>query len=60
MKAKDLIMRGSQLQNERKALTTLWQEIAENFYPQRADFTLTRYIGEETTMPRLPMEAVLR
>lgn len=47
MKAKDLIMRGSQLQNERKALTTLWQEIAENFYPQRADFTLTRYIGEE-------------
>jgi len=36
-----------QLYNERKAMTTLWQEIAENFYPQRADFTLTRYIGEE-------------
>ena len=47
MKAKDLIMRGMQLYNDRKAMTTLWQEISENFYPQRADFTLTRYIGEE-------------
>jgi hypothetical protein len=47
MKPTDLIMRGLSLYNERKALTTLWQEIAENFYPQRADFTLTRYIGEE-------------
>ena len=47
MKAKDLVARGSELYNERKALTTLWQEIGENFYPQRADFTLTRYIGEE-------------
>ena len=47
MKPKDLVMRGMQLFNERKAITTLWQEIAENFYPQRADFTLTRYIGEE-------------
>lgn len=42
-----LIQRGSMLFSERKAMTTLWQEIAENFYPQRADFTLTRYIGEE-------------
>ena len=47
MKPKDLIERGSLLFSERKAATTLWQEIAENFYPQRADFTLTRYIGEE-------------
>jgi len=47
MRAKDLIERGSELFSERKAITTLWQEIAENFYPQRADFTLTRYIGEE-------------
>ena len=30
-----------------KAITTLWQEIAENFYPQRADFTIRRYVGEE-------------
>ena len=47
MKAKDLIIRGMSLYSERKAITTLWQEIAENFYPQRADFTSTRYIGEE-------------
>ncbi len=47
MKPKDLIERGLLLFAERKAATTLWQEIAENFYPQRADFTLTRYIGEE-------------
>lgn len=45
--ASKLVERGGQLFAERKAATTLWQEIAENFYPQRADFTLTRYIGEE-------------
>lgn len=42
-----LVERGLELYNERKAILTLWQEIAENFYPQRADFTLTRYVGEE-------------
>lgn len=47
MRPQDLVQRGSFLFNKRKAITSLWQEIAENFYPQRADFTLTRYIGEE-------------
>jgi len=47
MRPKDLIERGAVLFKERMAITSLWQEIAENFYPQRADFTLTRYIGEE-------------
>lgn len=47
MKPRELVERGARLFSERKAITTLWQEIAENFYPQRADFTLTRYIGEE-------------
>jgi hypothetical protein len=47
MKGKELAERAGQLQGERKAMLTLWQEIAENFYPQRADFIVNRYIGEE-------------
>lgn len=47
MKAKDLVARSGQLFKDRKAILTLWQEIAENFYPQRADFTIRRYVGEE-------------
>lgn len=47
MKPQKLIERGTGLFTERKAITTLWQELAENFFPQRADFTINRYIGEE-------------
>ena len=47
MSSRGLVARGMKLFTERKAITSLWQEIAENFYPQRADFTTTRYIGEE-------------
>ena len=47
MRPRELSERAGKLFADRKAITTLWQEIAENFYPQRADFTIRRYIGEE-------------
>jgi hypothetical protein len=47
MRPQDISIRAASLFSDRKAITTLWQEIAENFYPQRADFTIRRYIGEE-------------
>lgn len=43
----DLINVGSRLHSDRATLLSLWQEIADNFYPERADFTITRYLGEE-------------
>ncbi len=47
MKPREICERAGLLYSERKAITTLWQDIAENFYPQRADFTIRRYVGEE-------------
>ena len=32
---------------KRGSLMSLWQEIAENFYPERADFTVVRSIGDD-------------
>lgn len=47
MRPREIAERAGKLWSDRKAITTLWQDIAENFYPQRADFTIRRYIGEE-------------
>lgn len=47
MTPQQIAERAKKLFSDRKAITTLWQEIAENFYPQRADFTIRRYVGEE-------------
>lgn len=40
-----LIDMGDQLFTDRSNLDRLWQDIAENFYPERADFTYTRPLG---------------
>lgn len=42
-----LLEQGNQLFGKRSALVSLWQEIADNFYPERADFTLSRNIGQD-------------
>ena len=47
MSVEFLLAQGGKLFDERFNLLTLWQEIAENFYPERADFTVNRSLGSE-------------
>lgn len=47
MTPKQLIERGDHLYGKRGTLLSLWQEIADNFYPERADFTITRPLGDD-------------
>jgi hypothetical protein len=47
MDAKKLAELGENLLSKKGPLNSLHQEIAENFYPQRADFTVTRWLGED-------------
>lgn len=42
-----LIKQGDDLFGKRGSLLSYWQEVADNFYPERADFTNRRYLGEE-------------
>ena len=46
-RAKALISQGDSLFTQKLTLISLWQEMAEHFYPERADFTVNRYLGEE-------------
>ena len=42
-----LVSQGGKLFEKRGSLLSLWQRLAENFYPERADFTVTRNVGSE-------------
>ena len=46
-RTREVIRHGNSLFTKKRNLDSLWQEIAENFYPERADFTSVRYQGEE-------------
>lgn len=46
-RAKDVLKIGDDLFGKKEQVNALWQEIALNFYPERADFTDKRNDGEE-------------
>ncbi len=47
MNPTELIQRGDSLWSKRSSLESLWQEIADQFFVERADFTTTRNIGDD-------------
>lgn len=42
-----ILKQGQHLFGKHDRMLNLWQEIAENFYPERADFTIKRSVGTE-------------
>ena len=45
--AKSLIQRADRVLGKRRSMVDLWQNIADHFYPMRADFTVRRDLGDE-------------
>lgn len=46
-RVRDLVQQGDRLFSKRQPILSLWQTMAEQFYPIRADFTTSRSLGEE-------------
>jgi hypothetical protein len=46
-RVRDLAEQGDQLFSKRQSIHSLWQSIAEQFYPERADFTTSFTPGQE-------------
>jgi hypothetical protein len=46
-RARELIAQGDHLFGKREPLMSLWQEICDLCYPERADFTTTRSLGDD-------------
>ena len=46
-RAKQLLAQGEELFSKRSNLMTFWQCVAEQFYVERADFTVQRSLGED-------------
>lgn len=44
---KDILAQGNELFSQRAPLLSLWQEVANNFYVERADFTTARGLGDD-------------
>lgn len=47
LRARELCEMGDKLFSARLQLVSFWQECAENFYPERADFTHSRSLGTD-------------
>lgn len=47
MNARDMRLMTEELFRKRQPINSLWQELSENFYPERAEFTVRRQIGSE-------------
>lgn len=46
-RVKELVDMGTRLFADRRPILSIWQDMAMNFYPERADFTVQRTIGTE-------------
>jgi hypothetical protein len=44
-RVRELSQQGDKLFSKRQPLMSLWQTMAENFYPYRADFTTSAPLG---------------